>query len=319
MAKRKEIEWTFGGMLKVERFARYDAFPNCAIRILEEIEEREKSEDDPIVIETLDLFHNILTGLCWEVYTVQAVLYPKEEDEGSWAQSQLVGRYEVIVAECVRKLCASLDCDNVQKVLIEALGLANAGITFGNFTEYTAWSTAARFLLRLHKGIVEKITKIIFGKKSCLADIDINDKRLGKWFSDLRREYLSVMPPADDWPLWKVRADEESLCYKIGAELYNTIDFFEKEGVPITYKGKEAICSRIMEKSISCDIVQVLIQKGKLKRIQIEKFTQRSGGHLNAVLNSLKTSGIIIHKSPYFEISPEYLPVLMSFRNISGR
>ena len=153
-----------------------------------------------------------------------------------------------------------------------------------------------------------------------LADIDFNDKRLEKWFSDLRERYLVKMPPVEDWPLWKIRVDAESLCYKIGAELYSTMDFFERGENQITYRGKKALCREIMEEhTISCDTLKILIQKGELKRVQIEKFIGRSGGHLNTTLDSLKASGIIIHKSPYFEINPEYLALLSSFQNISGK
>ena len=145
MAKDRKKEpdvWKCGNMLNIERVLRYDALPDCVIRILEYIEEKEKTEDDPIIVNTLGLFHNVLRGLCWEGYAIQAILYPAKDEgeEDDWrAQTMLTGGYKVIVAECVKNLVRFMGCDNVQDALQEAIGFTNAGVTLGNITEYAAW------------------------------------------------------------------------------------------------------------------------------------------------------------------------------------
>lgn len=242
----------------VERALRHDVFPQCAVRIIEYIEEEKETTNNSSVIEIFDFFHNLLSAFCWLNELTRTVLFCSENDlkNSKSSLNMLSGKFSACVEIFENGINTLFESENIHDIFHKALSFENAGIIFGKFTEYRASTVAARYVLRLYTGIVQEVTTTIFGKSS-LADIDTHDKRLDNWFDEVRGKFVAYLPPSNEWPEWKFRVDAESLIFKIGAELANIINSLDTSHKPrhIGFTLEQEQWSKPMAKT---DIMQKL-------------------------------------------------------------
>lgn len=204
-------------VLNVKRILRYSFFPNCVIRILEYIEENEFEDEQNNVC---DFFHCLLSSLWWQVVMVEQIIYAteKELEKSRYWMVYLTSNYAVCLENLFDQLIKHLENPELQELINANLTFNNAGIIFSSFTEYRALAVAARFIINLYGGKVKETTEKVFGEDAILGDINRDDKRLEKWFDEIRERFLSISPPINALSRWEFWLEAESLSYKIGAE-----------------------------------------------------------------------------------------------------
>jgi hypothetical protein len=235
MSKSKQqTGWTSSDVAKLEKYAKsldweyllYDLFPPVVIGPLSVIE---FSKFKGVTKDTLDYFRILINTFCWQLLIVNNTI---ETQKIAVDKLPLEAVYTVYgCAICIDKFYDSLlkytDNDKILETIAYRTSRHNAGIIFGPFVGLSPFVLASNFVRTLYETKIKVATEHIFGNGAILRNIDPDYVRLKKWLYEIREGILSILPPIEEWPIWKYKSDAESFICKLVLEICEIQESFD--------------------------------------------------------------------------------------------